>query len=410
MITVLTFGSESVFVVVMSLVAYTSLALVVVLHLRVRALHRTVSSLRAALDQPHSCTGPASSTANRSATVKQWASRRSPARTLEPGALAGPPRPSRPAPAGTADDRTDPAARMPVPRPSAQPVVARQGASRERSPVTPTETDLVPASPTRDVAVNVQGRTVTGGRFSAGNGKDQDRALVVLNTVLHPPGQQSWVSYVVLCDGAGGVGDGAAAADTALSSFRDSLERWLHDEDNARALKSRDLGVVSASLQQCAKEAHKATRLLSRNPLTRGSATTIDAALLLPGRDPGLDAIVIHVGDGVVWTLDERGLHRQSPGPTATPTEPHAIGADLDPRAEIWRLALPPGTRLVLTSDGFEAGLPHSARDATTSVAAASAVAASLVRTGASSAEIAHRLGHLAAERSPDDVTVVVTG
>jgi serine/threonine protein phosphatase PrpC len=259
--------------------------------------------------------------------------------------------------------------------------------------------------------VNSRGPSVTGGLFTAGNGKNQDRALVVLNPATHPFGRQSWVSYVVLCDGVGGVGDGAAAAETALSAFSDAMEGWLHHADNARSLRYKDLKTISTSLRQSAKAAHKATRGLSRNPLQRGSATTLDAALVLPGRDSGLYAVVIHVGDGVVWTLDERGLHRQVPATAGMIPEPQTLGADLDPQAEIRRLTLPHGTRLVLTSDGFEAGLRRDAADATAdAVATASSVAAMLVRNAASSTEIAHCLGSLAAAHSPDDVTVVVTG
>ena len=118
---------------------------------------------------------------------------------------------------------------------------------------------------------------------------------------------------------------------------------------------------------------------------------------------------MIHIGDGVIWTLNERGLQRQVS--VETTAVPQALGADLDLTGELRRLSLPPGTRLLLTSDGFEAGLRRCRRAAAAeAVATASSIAATLVRDGASSTEIAHCLGALAAANSPDDVTVVVSG
>ena len=119
--------------------------------------------------------------------------------------------------------------------------------------------------------------------------------------------------------------------------------------------------------------------------------------------------MVGHVGDGAIWTLNERGLHRQV-APEAT-SEPQALGADQELKGEVRRLSLPPGTRLLLTSDGFEAGLGRGRRaGGTETIATVSSIATTLLRSGASSTHIAHCLGGLAAASSPDDVTVVALG
>jgi hypothetical protein len=94
-----------------------------------------------------------------------------------------------------------------------------------------------------------------------------------------------------------------------------------------------------------------------------------------------------------------------------TAVSPQALGADQDLKGELRRLSLPTGTRLVLTSDGFEAGLRRSKKSVSAEpVALASSIAATLLREGASSSEIANCLGGLAAASSPDDVTVVTVG
>ena len=82
-----------------------------------------------------------------------------------------------------------------------------------------------------------------------------------------------------------GIGDGARAADTALKVFSGTLEKWLTDHPGA--LRSGDLKRISESLQSGVEAAHVATRELSRSPLLRGSATTLDAALVLPLPDQG---------------------------------------------------------------------------------------------------------------------------
>jgi hypothetical protein len=108
--------------------------------------------------------------------------------------------------------------------------------------------------------------------------------------------------------------------------------------------------------------------------------------------------------------LNSHGLQRQVTVDNAV--SPQALGADQDLRGELRRLALPSDTRLVLTSDGFEAGLRRRSKKSASAepVAVASSIAATLLRDGASAPEIAQRLGTLAAASSPDDVTVVTVG
>jgi hypothetical protein len=170
-----------------------------------------------------------------------------------------------------------------------------------------------------------------------------------------------------------------------------------------------DLKWISDFLWESVEAAHRTTRELSKNPLWRGSCSTLDAALVFALPDHGTIAMVVHVGDGVVWTLNDHGLQRQVIEDTAV--SPQALGADQDLKGELRRISLPPGTRLVLTSDGFEAGLRRSKKSASAEpIALASSIAATLLREGASSSEISHCLGALAAASSPDDVTVVTVG
>lgn len=396
--TVLTFSSAPVFIVVVSAAAYGALFLVVLVYFRMRALRKLVASMqRETQSHRRSQQVPTSSEdMSARAQVERWAHLQ-PAAGDGGGAVAPP-----------VSGAWNPSAPVRQSAPSALPPVRANGEPAGRSDEAVRVTDPAPVTPAAIDRLPAQAHSggsgpVTGGFFLGGNGKGQDRARVVFNPAPEP---SSWYAYAVVCDGVGGIGDGAIAAETAMASFDVAMAQWL--ADHRGRLRSGDPNRITESLETGVRAAHIATRELSRNPLQRGSSTTLDAALVIPARDQGVMALVTHVGDGVRWTLDARGLHRLTDDPT---TAPRPLGAELELSAELRKVPLPPGTRLVLTSDGFEAGLARGVRPGSADgLAIVSSIAATLVGLGSSSAEIAHCIGGLAAANSPDDVAVVVVG
>ena len=391
---VLTFAYAPLFDIVMSTVAYISLGLLVVLFFQTRSLRKALVELQGKMNHQQAPASPvmADSADNMSVAVEQWA------RTTPRNGSFGD------EPTRLQDQRREaPESKSAHPR--------RVAAHGELDRVRPDASHFAPHPSSwivRNQADSAQGevRPITGGVFTGGNGKQQDRAQVELHPVPYTGAPPAWYSYAILCDGVGGTGDGARAADTAISTFSTTVKQQL--AGRPAPSRSTDLEHISEVLWAGVTSAHAATRELSKNPLWRGSATTLDAALVFFTPELGTIAMVSHVGDGAIWTLNERGLHRQV-APEATP-EPQALGADQELKGEVRRLSLPPGTRLLLTSDGFEAGLGRGRRaSGTETIATVSSLATTLLRSGASSTHIAHCLGGLAAS-SPDDVTVVALG
>jgi serine/threonine protein phosphatase PrpC len=246
------------------------------------------------------------------------------------------------------------------------------------------------------------------GIYQGGQGLGQDRAVVGGGSAGEDGDHvhDSWWTYGVLSDGAGGAGDGARAAESVINAFARSLEASLRrfgtPENDGNPPEHLRQAIWHASTV-----AHDEVRSLSKDPLLRGSAATLEAAVVIPtlggARHTG---IVIHVGDGMIWTLGEDGLSRDRKL-AAPSTHSRSLGGSLKLQGQVLWLPLRPRQQLLLTSDGFEAGLQGFESKA---FARANALATHLYQSRASAAETASCLGGLAAANAQDDVTVVVIG
>jgi serine/threonine protein phosphatase PrpC len=266
----------------------------------------------------------------------------------------------------------------------------------------------VPLSSTSAFPVVNARPVIETGIFQGGQGPGQDRAVVggapAGDGTGH--GHDAWWTYGILSDGAGGAGDGARAAEAVITAFARSLEASLRTfgtpENDGNPPEHLRQAIWHASTV-----AHDEVRSLSKDPLLRGSAATLEAALVIPtlggARHTG---IVIHVGDGMIWTLGEDGLSRDRKL-SAPSTHSRSLGGSLKLQGQVLWLPLRLRQQLVLTSDGFEAGLQGFESKA---FARANAFAAHLYQSHTSAAETASCLGGLAAANAQDDVTVLVIG
>lgn len=151
----------------------------------------------------------------------------------------------------------------------------------------------------------------------------------------------------VLCDGVGGFQHGAEAARSAADGF---LETLFGLDGFSRPSASR-LGLVLR-------------RRISRLQQLRGDrriATTLTAALLTPD-----GALLWHVGDSRAWLLRDGRLSRLTEDHSQPGSGNHvlhrALGHPEREELDQLDLALEPGDRLLLCSDGLErAGLDEDA-------------------------------------------------
>ncbi len=140
---------------------------------------------------------------------------------------------------------------------------------------------------------------------------------------------------LVVCDGLGGHPAGDLASATAVDTLR---------ERAAEAASSADALVASLHA------AHDAVVAVAHeDPSREGMATTVVAAALLDSH-----VLVAHVGDSRAYLLDPDGRLTQV-------TEDHgmggyitqALGLDRGVEPSLVELAPPPGSRLLLCSDGL---------------------------------------------------------
>jgi PPM family protein phosphatase len=112
--------------------------------------------------------------------------------------------------------------------------------------------------------------------------RNEDRAAVV--RVTDSSGGQPWLLYIV-CDGMGGMADGAKAAEIALSTFVSA------------ALEGR-LGSTDQNLASAATAANRAVYAQFRG----GGGATLSAV----GWD-SLNLVTVNVGDSRIWALEKSG-------------------------------------------------------------------------------------------------------
>jgi PPM family protein phosphatase len=140
---------------------------------------------------------------------------------------------------------------------------------------------------------------------------------------------------LVVCDGLGGHPSGDLASATAIETLR------------GRAVEA---AVSTEALLEALHAAHDAVvAVADEDPGRTGMATTVVAAVVGEG-----SALVAHVGDSRAYLLAPEGSLRQV-------TEDHgmggyitqALGLDRGVEPDVAELDTPPGSRLLLCSDGL---------------------------------------------------------
>jgi serine/threonine protein phosphatase PrpC len=176
---------------------------------------------------------------------------------------------------------------------------------------------------------------------------NQDRVVAVRTGGTNSlPGS---VRLGVLCDGMGGMVEGARCAELAIGAFAASVIR--------ERVRLEPLALLSQAVEAANSRVHAAYG-------GRGG-TTLSAVLLT-----GQSVFMCHVGDSRIYSVNPSGsLRQESTDDTiqaqltaigaapSQPTSDHSrivqyvgMGTDLQPH--ISRLACPPGSKLVLMSDG----------------------------------------------------------
>ncbi|MGW0810178.1 SpoIIE family protein phosphatase [Nonomuraea sp. NPDC002799] len=198
--------------------------------------------------------------------------------------------------------------------------------------------------------MSVRGRR---GDWPSGMPVARPRLMAVGGTYEGSQGQPS-DAYVIqerlvaAAHGAGGTELGHTAAALALGAVV--------------AARPQHTGTREQDLDECAQAAHRAVRTAAlSNPTTPGLISTLDVIVLDQGESPRLR--FAHVGNGVIWHCAKGG----QPQPLTTrhcfgDGEPlRGVGLPCSLNPEVGSVALRPGDRVVVVTDGVirALGLPR---------------------------------------------------
>lgn len=252
------------------------------------------------------------------------------------------------------------------------------------NPATPTPRptgDAVPENEPTGPVDKVQEWGVASGWHVAGTSRmgstrqvNEDQLLVV-----PPRGTRPWL--LAVADGVGGEAAGEIASAAAVHALQAT---WIAMYTEPHGPASSDHAVRDALLAACTV-ADEAVSVIQRDPATRGAATTLTALAISHGT-----ATFAHAGDSAIWTVatnDSGG-----PGMVVQRTTPHtwiaseiatrkSLGAPLPTQSEIDQhpyrnaitrylgmpqgcefevtdLVIPPGTSIILGTDGLSNVIP----------------------------------------------------
>ncbi|MCK2220167.1 serine/threonine-protein phosphatase [Actinomadura sp. ATCC 31491] len=233
--------------------------------------------------------------------------------------------------------------------------------------------------------MTVQGRR---GKWPPGMPVTRPRLVAVGGTYEGTHGRPS-DAYVVqerlvaTADGGAGAELGHAAAALALAAVV--------------AARPQHAGTREQDLDDCAQAAHRAVRNAAlRNPAMPELTSTLDLIVLDPGESPRLR--FAHVGNGAIWHCPRGG----TPAPLTTShcfddgPPLRALGRPTALNAEVGTVAVRPGDRVVIVTDGVVRAL--GAQRLTELLDAAAPPVACLDRL----------YDELAAVEPKDDATVVI--
>jgi serine/threonine protein phosphatase PrpC len=223
-----------------------------------------------------------------------------------------------------------------------------------------------------------------------------------------------------VADGLGGHAAGQVASRAAIEALQTVVGGAAGFEELARAGVDAVAVEPASRLRDAFRIAnHRIGLLVAATPDYHGMATTLAAVLLdrrLDAHDGHLDAVVAHVGDSRVYRWSGRGLERLTTdhswveeqvraGAISTGEArrhpwrnlvTRAIGGAPDVEAEMSRISLEPGDRLLLCSDGLSAVLSDEE-------------IAHLLGDGGPEDAVCEMLVHAAnLAGGPDNITVVV--
>ncbi len=251
-------------------------------------------------------------------------------------------------------------------------------------PVAPTPHPTGNAVPGQDPTVpaeKVQDWRVASGWHVAGTSRmgstrqvNEDQLLVV-----PPRGTRPWLMAVA--DGVGGEAAGEVASAAAMHALQAT---WISTYAEPLGTAPPDHAVRDALLTACTA-ADEAVAIIQRDPATRGAATTLTALAISHGI-----ATFVHAGDSAIWTVDTNA--GDGSGKVVQLTTPHTwvaseiatrknLGAPLPTQSEIDKhpfrnaitrylgmpqgcefevsdLAVPPGTSIILGTDGLSNVIP----------------------------------------------------
>jgi serine/threonine protein phosphatase PrpC len=163
------------------------------------------------------------------------------------------------------------------------------------------------------------------------------------------------------------------------------------------AARPQHPGKREEDMTDCAQVAHHAVRTAAMStPTMSGLSSTLDLIILDPGERPCLR--YAHVGDGAIWHCakgTEPRLLTTSRAP-GDGSRPHGIGLASGPGPQVGTVALRPGDRVVIVTDGViqALGVPRLT---------------ALIAEGASPAVCLDRVyDEMAAVEPKDDATVII--